>query len=86
MHPSNVNYKLPLEAEVEAAVHHLLPHLAGGHTQLRTELFKKLRMEAYPMEQLKTPPQREHWLCLVEIVQIIWCTGRPHRRWDGLSC
>ena len=27
------------------------------------------------MEQSNTPPQRERWLCLVEIVQNMWRTG-----------
>ena len=48
--------EIPSEAEVEAAVRRLRPHRAGRHTNLRAEHFKQCQQEAYPGEQLKTPP------------------------------
>ena len=60
---------------MEASVFYILPHSAGGHTHLRAEHFKQWWREAYPWEQSNTPPQREHLLCLVDIVQHMWRTG-----------
>ena len=54
-----MNAKAPLEAEeeVEAAVRRLHPHRTGENTYLHAKHFKKWRREAYPGEQLKTPPK-----------------------------
>ena len=54
--------------EVDSAVRRLRPHRADGHTHLHAEHFKQWRREANPKEQSKTPPQRERWMCLVDIV------------------
>ena len=45
--PENMNYEVPSEAEVEAAVRRLLPHRTGGHTHLHAEQFKQWQREAY---------------------------------------
>ena len=60
---------------MEAAVCCLHPPKEGGHTHLCAEHFKQWLWEAYPRENLKTPPQTECWICLVEIIQHMWCTG-----------
>ena len=49
--PAKVNYEIPSEAEVEAAVSSLSTHRAGRHTHLCEEYFKHCRREAYPGEQ-----------------------------------
>ena len=54
---------------MEAAVRYLRPHRAGGHTHLRVDHFKQRQGYVYPREQPKTPPWREHRLCLIDIVQ-----------------
>ena len=45
--PDQVNYEIPSEAEVEAAVRCLCPYRAGRHTQIRTEHFKQWGREVY---------------------------------------
>ena len=75
MDPAKVNEEIPSEVDVEAVVRNLLPHRVGGHTHLRTEHFKQWRREAYPRENLKTPPRMEYWLCLLDILQHMWRTG-----------
>ena len=62
----------PLEAEVEAEVHHLCPLKAGGHTHLRAEHFKQWLWETYPGENSKKPPRKEPWMFLVDIVHNMW--------------
>ena len=51
-----INYYVPSEVEVEAAVRRLCPHKSGGHTHLRVEHFKALLREAYPVEGVTPPP------------------------------
>ena len=75
MDPAKMNDKVTLEAESEVSVRRLRPSRAGGHTHLCAEHFKKWRREAYPGERLKTPPWRERWLYLVDIVHHMWRTG-----------
>ena len=67
--PAKVNNEIPSEAKLEVAVRCLRLHRVGSHTHFRADHSKKWQMEAYPGEQLKTPPQRERWLYLVDIVQ-----------------
>ena len=55
VYPSKMNYKVPLEAEVEAAVRRLRPHRSGRHAHLRAGHIKQWRRESYPWKQLKTP-------------------------------
>ena len=50
----------------------LRPHRSGRHTHLHAEHFKQWRREAYPGENLKTPPQMELWLFLVDLVHNMW--------------
>ena len=73
--PSKMNDKVPSEAEVEAAVRRLCPHRVGGKTHLCAEHFKQWRRETYPWEKSNTPPWRERWMCLVNIVNHMCCTG-----------
>ena len=44
--PAEVNYEVPLKAEAEAAVQHIRPYRAGGHTHHCAEHFKHWRREA----------------------------------------
>ena len=46
--PAKVNNRVPLDAEVYAAVQLLCLHRAGGYTHLCSEHFKQWRREAYP--------------------------------------
>ena len=48
---------------------------ASGQTHLRMEQFKQWQREVYPRDQLKDPPQMEHWLCLIDIIRHMWFTG-----------
>ena len=73
--PSKVNNEIPSEAEMEASVRRLRLHREGGHTRICAEHFKQWQKEAYIREQSNTPPWRERWFCLVDIVQHIWRTG-----------
>ena len=75
VYPTQFNDKIPSEADLEAAVHRLHPHRAGVHTHFRMEHFQKWRREAYSREKLKTHPQMEIWLCMVDIVQHLWHKG-----------
>ena len=69
-----INYYVPSEVEVEAAVRRLCPHKSGGRTHLRVEHFKALLREAYPVEGV-TPPQPGRWMQIMDIVQYMWSTG-----------
>ena len=60
---------------MEAAVRRLRPHRAGRHTHLQVDHFKQWQREAYPGEQSKTPPRRERWEYLVDLLQHTWRTG-----------
>ena len=46
---------------------------AGRYTHLRVEYFKQWVREFYPGEDMKTFPRTERWMCLVDIVQHMWC-------------
>ena len=39
------------------------------------EHLKKWQQKAYPGEHSKTLPQREQWMCLVDLVHHMWSTG-----------
>ena len=60
---------------MEAAVRRLRLHRVGKHTHLRAEHFKQWQWKAYPGGQSKTPLRRERWVCLVDLVHRMWCTG-----------
>ena len=60
---------------MEAAVRRLRLHRVGKHTHLRAEHFKQWQWKAYPGGQSKTPLRRERWVCLVDLVHHMWCTG-----------
>ena len=60
---------------METVVRFLRPHRSDIHTHLCVDHLNYFQQEAYPGEQSKTPPRRELWLCLVDIVQHIWRTG-----------
>ena len=73
--PTNVKNEIPLEADMKASVQRLRLHRAGGHTHLCVEHFKQWQRETYPGEQSKIPPRREHWVCLVDLLQHKGPTG-----------
>ena len=70
-----VNDKISLDLEVESVVLNLRPHRAGEYTHLRVEHLKLWWKEAYPSDNSKTPTRMDQWLCLVYIVQHMWCMG-----------
>ena len=47
--------------------------------------FQTMDAGGVPREDSKTPQQTKRWMCLVEIVQHMWLTGRFLRSWGALS-
>ena len=73
---ANLNNKVTSESEVESGVIRLRPHRLVRHTHLRAEHFKQWQREAYPGEKSKTSTCRDRWMCLIDLVQHMWRTGK----------